>query len=70
MKANSEQFSPRRPDYKVKIKLGERTAVVGAAWKEEDGRISVRFNPFVTIPVEDPNLICSLFPADKKGDTK
>lgn len=58
-----KKLIPRPPEYRISAKLGNRTRNVGAAWLDEDtGRISLRFDPFTTLPLDDPKLILSLFP--------
>lgn len=54
---------PRRPDYLVSalVKNGEHKGSVGAAWKEKDGQISIKLNPFVVLESMD-GLAIRLFP--------
>ena len=58
-------FKPRRPDWTVAVKIGKASGNVGRAWNNPDGHISIRFNPFVVIPTNDPELQLSLFPIDQ-----
>jgi hypothetical protein len=55
----------RKPDYRVRVlhKTTNNKATVGAAWRNEDGSISIVFNPYVALPY-DPDLVVRLFPCD------
>lgn len=58
----------RKPDYRVAVmnKLtNEKNGNIGAAWKEDDGRIAIQLEGFLNL--EGPNLLITLFPADKSG---
>ena len=51
------------PDYIIRAlnkETGER-GDIGAGWKEDGGRISIAFNPFVVVPV-GKKFTMSLFP--------
>lgn len=47
--------APRKPDFTIRaIRKGTQTkGEIGVAWKNEDGSIFMKFNPFVTVPVGD-----------------
>ena len=58
----------RKPDFTIRaIKKGTQSkGEVGVAWKNEDGSIYMKFNPFVTVPVGDEFAITAfpIGPAD------
>jgi len=57
----------RKPDYNLCVKPKNGPGVnnrVGAAWKDEQGRISIKLNPCVVISHLDDVWI-GLFPAEK-----
>ena len=53
----------RMPDFQLHAlnKATEARSQVGAAWQEDDGRISIKLNQFVTLEAS-PDLVLSLFP--------
>ena len=58
------------PDYIIRAlnkETGER-GDIGAGWKEDGGRISIAFNPFVVVPV-GKKFTMSLFPNDGSRET-
>lgn len=57
---------PRKPDYNVraKRKASGESSFVGAAWKNENGSISVKIDPFVVLKGET-DLLITLFPRDR-----
>lgn len=57
----------RTPDYDVKAmrKDTEQKARVGAAWKNEDGSISIVLDPFVVLEGHT-QLIITCFPKESK----
>ena len=61
----SPGFVPRPPDYKVSVyrKRDGHKGTVGAAWRNEDGSISVRLAPFVVLDQAD-DLMVTLFVDD------
>lgn len=64
------KFEGGGPDYIVKAmtKSGPaRTGRIGAAWKSEQGWISIKLDPFVTISGAD-DLIITVFPNDAKSE--
>ncbi len=57
-------FKPRRPDYRIKVKVpGEGGAYgdVGSGWIGESGHISIKLNPGVALRWDD-GLILTAFP--------
>jgi len=60
-------MNSRKPDYRVKalVKSTGAKAEVGAAWKNEDGSISVILDPFIFL-IQDGNLLVTLFPPFEK----
>lgn len=58
----------RAPDYIVKAmrKDLDWKGKVGAAWRNEDGTISIAINAFTVIE-SDPELVVTLFPFEPKG---
>lgn len=57
----------RTPDYHLKAlntRTGERTGKVGAAWKNDDGSVSIKLDMFVTL-MYDPDLLVTLFVNDR-----
>lgn len=55
------------PDYRLVAldKSTEATHQVGAAWKQPEGRISIKLDAF-TVLSGSPNLIITLFPANDR----
>ena len=57
----------RKPDYNVgavdKIS-GIKHSRVGAAWKQADGQISVKLNPFVVFDGTRMDIVLTLFPVE------
>jgi hypothetical protein len=49
----------RRPDYTIAClnKETDEKGDLGAAWSNEDGRITLVFNPFVVVPVGSQYVI-------------
>ena len=61
----------KTPDYIIRAlnkETGER-GDIGAGWKEDGGRISIAFNPFVVVPV-GKKFTMSLFPNEGSRDPK
>jgi len=64
----------RRPDYRLSAlksfptpeEWKDMKGEVGAAWLNENGSISIRLEPFVTLRSE-PGLVLTLFPVKPKG---
>lgn len=53
---------PRKPDYKIKAMTRpnvapKRDGVIGCAWANEDGSLSIRLDPFVTVSGGDDLII-------------
>lgn len=61
---NGHKQAPRRPDYDLcaMIKGTEVKGKVGAGWKNDDGSISVKLNPWVKLEWSE-GLVLTLFPA-------
>jgi len=59
---------PRKPDYVLKVlnKETDRKGEVGAAWKNNNGSISVRLNPCVIL-TSDAAHVYTLFPYSEKA---
>lgn len=57
----------RQPDYQLHAmnKSTDEKARVGAAWTEDDGRISIKLNSFTQLSA-GPDLVLSLFPVNDK----
>lgn len=57
----------RQPDYNVWAvnKATEKSADIGAAWIDEDRSISVKINPFVSIPAGG-ELTIKMYPTDEE----
>lgn len=56
----------RKPDYKIKATTRpnvapKREGVIGCAWVNEDGSLSIKIDPFVTVSGGD-DLIITAFP--------
>ncbi len=69
------------PDYRIGVlnKMTDRRGVIGAGWKNDDGSISLVFNPCVVIDGNNTDLAIRLFDREetekkfgktKKGDRK
>ena len=56
----------RKPDYNVnaKIKNTNYKGKIGGAWRNEDGTIAIRLDPFIVLK-SDPELLLTLFPNDE-----
>ena len=70
MTIKKQVMSGRKPDYKLKVKdeKTERWMEVGAAWKNNNGSISVRLNACVVLS-ERSGVEPVLFPAEwERGD--
>ena len=60
-------MASRTPDYHLKAlnkRTGERTGKVGAAWRNEDGSVSIKLDMFVSL-IYDPDLLLTLFVNDR-----
>jgi len=58
----------RRPDLRLKVRSRtnlDEQAVVGAAWTNPDGSVSIRLNPGVTLSWND-GLQITAFPSENK----
>lgn len=64
----AEPFVPRPPDYNVSAlnKKTDMKGVIGAAWKNQDGTIRIKLNPFLVIDTSRHDLVVTLFPANKR----
>lgn len=52
----NESFVPRKPDYNLKyrdIKNPENEGLIGKAWINKDGHISLHLNPLVVLKESD-----------------
>ncbi len=56
----------RKPDYNLHAmdKVTDEKSRVGGAWLNDDGSISVKLNPFVTL-ASTTALVLTLFPASE-----
>lgn len=63
--------SGKKPTYDVSIlnKVTGQKGKVGAAWFNDNGRISIKLNPCVVL-ASDPNLVITLFPIDWDSDKR
>jgi hypothetical protein len=66
-------FKPRKPDLILKVRLRDgsegTSAVVGVAWLNPEGHVSITLNPGVTLSWND-GLQITAFPATQgKGST-
>ena len=62
----------KKPDYVVGMldkKTGNK-ANIGAAWKNLDGSIGIRFNAFVRFPEDSTDISLSCFPSDNRSDVR
>lgn len=60
---------PRKPDFYVRAKhkkSGEQS-LIGAAWQNPNGSISIKIDPFVVLQ-GGADLLLTLFPRDKKQE--
>ena len=59
----------RKPDYRIKAlrKSTNEKQVIGAGWINEDGSISLVFDPFVQIPVGSDVIITAFIVGAEKG---
>lgn len=60
----------RLPDYNVTARIVGKVEIkgpIGAGWKNPDGSISVRLNPFIVV---DHQAMIRLWPASAKPETK
>jgi len=47
-------FVPRKPDYKIKVQTPQkRSGEVGIGWLNQDGSVSIRLNPGVSLRWDD-----------------
>lgn len=60
--------TPKKPDFHIRaIRKGtQEKAEIGVGWKNEDGSIFLKFNPFVVVPVGADYAITA-FPPWKEG---
>lgn len=61
----------RPPDYNLSA-LDKQTEVrgqIGVAWIQDDGRISIKLNPFVVLDTFHMDLTLSLFPRNDRDAT-
>ena len=59
-------MTSRTPDFVLKglnTQTNERTGKLGAAWTNEDGTVSIRFDSFIILE-QRPGWIFTLFPKD------
>lgn len=61
-------MAPRKPDYWVKAmnKETNEKRKIGAAWKNQDGSVSIDIDSF-TVIASSPHLVITLFPIDRSG---
>lgn len=60
------EFKPRRPDYNLSA-MDKKTGCkgpIGAAWKNEDGTITLKLNPFVVLETARMELVVMLYPTN------
>lgn len=65
-------MSANQPDYILGAydkETQDRTPNIGAAWKQEDGRIFLKLSPCVKIEY-DPDMMITLFPQTSKNAKK
>lgn len=57
----------RTPDYTINAlnKLTSGKTLVGCAWKQDGGRISIKLNPCVVL-TDNADIVISLFPYTKR----
>lgn len=65
--------TPRRPDFRVLATtrpgvIPKRAGVIGAGWQNQNGTVSIKLEPFVTISGAD-DLIITVFPKDREEPT-
>lgn len=63
-----DAWNSRKPDYRLSVKErgGENRGTVGAAWKNDDGSISIKLTPCVAITSRDDVTIV-LFPVEERS---
>lgn len=66
--------APRRPDYRMKATTRpgvhpHREGVVGAGWRNPDGSVSVKLDPFAVLAGAD-DLIITLFPMEARSEAQ
>lgn len=62
----------KQPEYHIHA-LNKRTGEkgkIGAMWVNENGRssFSIRFDPFITVPNDDPDVVITVFVNDRSPD--
>lgn len=64
-----KNFIPTVPDYNVSAlcKKTDKKSNIGCAWKNEDGRITIKLNAFVCLDSYEQDLVIALFPIKKGG---
>lgn len=70
MNQDNEPVKGKRPDFNLSLlnkTNGRRNHRAGAGWINGDGSISIRLDLCVCI-TDDPNLLITLFPNDRKGE--
>lgn len=63
--------SGRKPDYQLKIlnKSNDKRGIIGAAWKNEDGSISIQINPCIILDGNQlDDFVITLFKNDFNPD--
>lgn len=65
----NEHQQARQPDYHFAAMDKDRddkamSGRIGVAWKQPDGSIRIKMNPFVVLDAAKNNLVLTLFPAD------
>jgi hypothetical protein len=59
----------RKPDYDLAAmnkRTGERNYRCGAAWKNDDGTISIKLDPFIVLDANNPGIVVTLFERKEK----
>ena len=59
-------FTPQKPDYTVSAMDKDRDTTlkgqIGVAWKNANGSIRIKINPFVVLNTREHDLVITLFP--------
>lgn len=59
----------RKPNFRVAAlnKVTDERGNIGAAWSNPDGTISIRFDPWVTVP-QGKDIVITMFPTKEETE--
>lgn len=72
MSTTNDKFVPGPPDYNIAAldKKTEIRGTIGAAWKNADGSIRLKLNPFLVLDTGKNDLVVTLFPVNNRDQAR